>query len=308
MAKWLVTGAAGFIGSNIVEELINRNEEVIGIDDLSTGDIENIKPFLNKFKFIEGSITDLDLLKKIMIDVNYVIHEAAIPSVPRSINEPIKSHEANCTGTLSLLLAVKDSKVKKLVYAASSSAYGDIEGEFKKEDMPSNPLSPYAAMKLYGEHLCKSFSEVYGIKTVCLRYFNVFGPRQDPNSEYSAVIPIFIKSIMNGKSPTIYGDGKTSRDFTYVLNNVNATINAALSEVSSGEVINIATGDSYSLIELVETINKILGKNIKPIFAEERKGDVKHSKADISKAKKLLNYEIKVNFEEGIKKTIEALK
>ncbi len=322
MAIWLVTGCAGFIGSNIVIELIKRGEDVVGIDDLSTGRMSNIKPLLEKFKFIEGSITDMKLMKELLKDVDYVLHQAAIPSVPRSISDPIRSHKANVTGTLTLLTAAKDvndelkektgkEQIKKFVYAASSSAYGNKSNHLpaKHEELPVDPLSPYAAMKLHGEHLCKAYSELFGLKTVSLRYFNVFGPNQDPDSPYSAVIPLFVKAILNNKQPTIFGDGETSRDFTYVANNVDANIKAALSKkVGKGEVLNIALGDSITLNDLVKYINKILGKNIKAKYAPERPGDVKHSKADISKAKKLIGYEPKIGFEEGLKLTIDYYK
>lgn len=303
MSRWLITGCAGFIGSNIVKELLERGEEVIGIDDLSTGRKEN----LPDFKFVEGSVNDLNLMKELMKDVDYVIHLAAIPSVPRSLNDPLRSHEANAKGTLSVLLAAKDTNVKKVVFASSSSVYGNISNDkpSKKEEFPSDPLSPYASMKLYGENLCKNFSENFGLKTISVRYFNVFGPNQDPDSPYSAVIPIFIKKMLKDEEPTIFGDGLTSRDFTYVANVVDGTIKAALSETGNGEVVNIAMNGSITLNELVSMINKLLGKEIKAKYADERPGDVKHSKADISKAKELLGYSPIISFEEGLKKTIE---
>jgi UDP-glucose 4-epimerase len=320
MSNWLITGAAGFIGSNIVEELVSRGETVVGIDDLSTGRAENLHNLNDKdnFTFIAGSITDKELLKEIMADTDYVLHLAAIPSVPRSISDPEKTHEANCLGTLRVLEAASDinqekgnEQVKKVVFAASSSAYGNRSNHLpaKSEDLPVDPISPYAAQKVYGEHLCRSFSESFPIKTVSVRYFNVFGPNQDPDSEYSAVIPIFVKAILHDNQPTIFGDGLTSRDFTYVANNVDATIKAALSDkVGKGEIINVALGDSINLNELVDMINKVLGKEIRPKYSEERPGDVKHSKADIKKAKELIGYEPIVHFEEGLKKTIDYYK
>lgn len=311
--KWLVTGAAGFIGSNIVGELLERKENVVGIDDLSTGRKENILCY--DFEFVQGSVTDKGLLKKLMKDSDYVIHLAAIPSVPRSIENPERSHEVNCLGTLRILEAAKEvnkeagkEQIKKIVFASSSSAYGNRSNNLpaKKEDLPVDPLSPYAAMKVYGENLCRTFSEAYGLKTVALRYFNVFGPKQDPDSPYSAVIPIFIKAILKDEQPTIFGDGLTSRDFTYVANVVDGTIKAAISDnVGSGEVINIALGESVTLNELEEEICSILKKDIKPIYSEERKGDVKHSKADISRAKSLLGFEPLVSFRAGLIRTIE---
>lgn len=308
MSKYLVTGGAGFIGSNIVKKILENGEEVIVLDNLSTGKNENIKPFLDKIKFINGDFTDLEIAKKSVVDIDYVLHQGAIPSVPRSIDDPVKTNNSNILGTLNMLIAARDAKVKRFVYAASSSAYGDSPVMPKIETMPISPKSPYAIQKLTGEQYCQNFCTLFGLETVCLRYFNVFGPNQDPESVYSAVIPMFIKKMLAGESPTIYGDGNTSRDFTYVDNNVDANLRACISNDCSGEVINIACSYEISLNELVEKINSILGTSIKPIYKQERIGDVKHSLADISKAKKLLGYMPIVDFDDGLRKTIEKMR
>ncbi len=309
MAKYLVTGGAGFIGSNIVKRLVTEGKDVRVLDNLSTGKRKNIEPFLDKIEFIEGDFTDLETAKKAVAGVDFVMHQGAIPSVPRSIDDPIKTNGANIVGTLNMLIASRDAGVKRFVYAASSSAYGDSKVMPKEETMPTAPKSPYAIQKMVGELYCQNFYKLFGLETVCLRYFNVFGPNQDPESVYSAVIPLFIKKIMAGESPIILGDGTTSRDFTFVENNVDANIRACEGGLeSAGEVINIACGYEISLNELAEKINNELGKDIKPIYKEERAGDVKHSLADISKAEKLLGYKPIVSFEDGLKKTIEFYK
>src|SRR3989344_2911818 len=278
MAKYLVTGGAGFIGSNIVRVLVARGEEVRVLDDFSTGKKENIEKYLSKIKLIHGDITDLEVAKSAVSGVDYVLHQAAIPSVPRSIDDPIKTNNANILGTLNMLIAVRDEGVKRFVYAASSSAYGDSPTMPKMESMSVAPKSPYAIQKLAGEQYTRVFNELYALPTVSLRYFNVFGPNQDPDSVYSAVIPLFIKKILLGEQPVIYGDGSTSRDFTYVDNNVEANLLACESASNAlGQVINIACGYEVSLTELVEKINRILDTKIEPIFEKERKGDVKHS-------------------------------
>lgn len=303
---FLVTGGAGFIGSNIVKALLANNDTVRVMDNLATGRRENIEPFLDKIDFQQTDLNNLDDCRKAVDGVDYILHQGAIPSVPRSVDDPIKTNNANINGTLNLLIAARDAKVKRLVYAASSSAYGDSPVMPKVETMETRPKSPYAIQKLVGEMYCQNFSKLYGLETVCLRYFNVFGPNQDPNSVYSAVIPLFIKAILQDKSPTIFGDGLTSRDFTYVENNVQANILAAVSaHPVSGEVINIACGYEVSLNQLAEKINQQLGKNIKVNYAPERVGDVKHSLADIGKAEKLLGYKPLVSFDQGLSKTIE---
>ncbi|MBU4372899.1 MAG: SDR family oxidoreductase [Euryarchaeota archaeon] len=298
----LVTGGAGFIGSNLAGELAGENEVVI-LDDLSTGRMENIKELLkmDNVRFIRGSITDMGLLQRSFNGIDYVFHQAALASVPRSIQNPIGSNEANITGTLNVLTAARDRGIKKVIYASSSSVYGDTPTLPKMEDMPVNPLSPYAVTKATGEFYCKVFQDIYGLQTVSLRYFNVFGPRQDPNSQYAAVIPKFINAILNDKPPVVYGDGEQSRDFTFVEHVVDANILACESNMRG--VLNIACGKRITVNQLVEMVNEILGKNIKPVYAEPRPGDIKHSLADISRAKSF-GYNPDSNFKEGLKETI----
>ena len=308
MSKYLVTGAAGFIGSNIVEELVNRGQEVRALDNLSTGRISNLEPFMPKIELVRGDVTDPETVAAAMAGIDYVLHQAALPSVPRSVEEPFASHEANATGTLNVLIAARDARVKRVVYASSSSAYGNSPALPKQEDMPTSPLSPYAVNKLAGEHYCRVFTLVYGLPTVALRYFNVFGPRQDPTSQYAAVIPAFIKAMLAGKQPVIYGDGQQSRDFTYVSNVVSANLLACERDEASGSAINIACGERITLLDLVSEINRHLGTSIEPRFEPERQGDVKHSLADITRAKELLGYRTVVPFGEGLGKTIEYLR
>lgn len=309
MAKYLVTGGAGFIGSNIVRRLVEEGKEVRVLDNLSTGKRKNIEPFLDKVEFVEGDFTDIEVARNAVKGVDYVIHTGAIPSVPRSIDDPISTNSANITGTLNLLIASRDEKVKRFVYSASSSAYGDSPVMPKEETMQTAPKSPYAIQKLFGEMYCQNFYKLFGLETVCLRYFNVFGPNQDPESVYSAVIPLFIKKLQKGESPVILGDGTTSRDFTYVDNNVDANLRACVAESEcAGEVINIACGYEISLNQLVEKINAEMGTDIKPEYKDERAGDVKHSLADIGKAERLLGYKPLVSFDEGLKKTIDFYK
>ncbi len=304
MAKYIVTGGAGFIGSNIVRELVRRGESVKVIDNLSTGHRENLEDLMDKIEFVKADIGDLEALQKEFKGADYVLHQAALCSVPRSIDNPINSNDANVAGTLNVLTAARDNKIKRVVYASSSSVYGDITTPAKIEEERGKILSPYALTKLAGEIYCQLFYELYGLETVVLRYFNVFGPSQDPESQYAAVIPLFIKAALNNESPVIFGDGVQSRDFTYVANNVEANILAATRPGIAGEVFNIACNTSISLNELVAEINHILGKNIKPVFKPRRSGDIKHSKADITKAKTLMGYEPKVSFREGLKKTV----
>jgi len=307
--KYLVTGGAGFIGSNIVKELLDRGEKVRVLDNFSTGKRENIfiyKDNLN-FELIEGDLRSFHVVRDAVRGVDYILHQGALPSVPRSINDPITTNDVNILGTLNILEAAREFKVKRIVYASSSSIYGDSTELPKKEDMFIRPLSPYALSKYTAERYCQIHTMIYGLETVCIRYFNVFGPNQDPSSQYSAVIPKFIELISKGKNPIMYGDGTQSRDFTYVKNVVEANILACTAPKAVGEVINVACNDSTTLLELVSLINDYLCKNVQPKFAERRSGDVQHSLASIKKAQNLLHYKVEVPFKEGLHKTIEFL-
>jgi UDP-glucose 4-epimerase len=308
MAKYLVTGGCGFIGSNIAEYLVAQGHEVRILDNLTTGKRENIAAFARHVEFIEGSLLDKAVVEKAVRGVDYVLHQAALPSVPRSIEDPETSNRVNVEGTVILLRACTQAGVKRVVYAASSSAYGDQPTLVKSENLLPRPKSPYAVSKLAGEYYMQAFSACYGLETVSLRYFNVFGPRQDPTSQYSAVIPKFITAMLRGQRPTIYGDGTQTRDFTFVFNNVLANIAAAEAPGVSGRVFNIACGTSYSLLDLVSEINAILGTSIEPEFAPPRAGDVRHSLADISSAQEALGYKVVVDFREGLRRTIEWYK
>ena len=305
MAVYLITGGAGFIGSHIADALVARGDTVRIYDNFSTGKRSNLSQLRDQVEIFEASVTDSAALAKAMRGVDYVLHQAALPSVPRSIQDPLESHEAAATGTLKVLLAAHEARVKRVVYAGSSSAYGDIEGEFKREDMLPAPLSPYAAVKLAGENYCRVFFHTYGLQTVVLRYFNVFGPRQDPTSQYSAVIPLFIAKMIDDVRPTVYGDGTQSRDFTYIDNVVLGNLLACESETAAGQVINMACGLSITLRDLIDSLNRMLGKQIEPYFVSPRVGDIWRSRADIEKARRLLNYEAKVGFEDGLKRTLE---
>lgn len=305
MSKYLVTGGAGFIGSNIVEELVAMGEEVVVLDNLSTGYRDNIEEFIGDIDLIEGDIRDAEVVNKGMYGVDYVFHQAALASVPRSIDDPVLVNDVNTNGTLNVLEQARKAGVRSLVYAASSSAYGDSEISPKHEELRPRPLSPYAVSKLVGEHYCSVYSNVYGLPTISLRYFNVFGPRQDPGSQYAAVVPIFISSLLEEKTPVIYGDGEQSRDFTFVSNVVKANILAAKSEGAEGEMMNVACGDQYTVNRLFAIIKENLESDTEPKFADPRPGDVKHSLADISKAEQMIGYSVDVTFEEGLKKTID---
>ncbi len=306
--KFLVTGGAGFIGSNIVSALLEKGYRVKILDNFSSGKRENLKGFENDIELIEGDIRSYHIVQESVKDVDIVLHQAALPSVPRSIKDPITSNEVNVNGTLNILEASVAAKVKKVIYASSSSVYGDNPQLPKVESMMPNPLSPYAVSKLSGEKYCSVFSRIYGLETISLRYFNVFGPRQDPSSQYSAVIPRFIKAINNNEQPVIFGDGEQSRDFTYVKNVVEANILAALTGCESGIAMNCAAGGQITLNQLVKYINNILGKNIKPVYKDPRAGDIKHSFADIHLAKDKIGYSPSVNFEEGLKLTADSYK
>ncbi|PYV90136.1 MAG: LPS biosynthesis protein WbpP [Acidobacteria bacterium] len=308
MSIYLVTGGAGFIGSNIVEELVNQGARVRVIDNFSTGHLENLRTFRNRVDFRELDICNLADLKKAVEGVDYILHQAAIPSVPRSVIDPIGSHNADVTGTLHVLWAAKEAGVKRVVYAASSSAYGDSEQLPKEEAMRVSPISPYGLMKYMGEEYCQLFSSLYGLETVSLRYFNVFGPRQDPNSQYSGVLSRFITAMLSGQRPVIFGDGEQSRDFTYVSNVVQANLLACHSSKAIGKVFNVACGDRITLNRVVEILNRLLGSHLEPIYEPTRTGDIKHSMADITLAKVNLKYIPTVGFEEGLRLTVEWYK
>lgn len=302
--KVVVTGGAGFIGSHLAEELARQGYHVIIVDDLSSGKLENIQLLLSSdnVEFLPGSITELPLLQEIFQDANCVFHLAAIPTVPKSIENPLATHEVNVTGTLNVLVAAKDNGVKKVIYASSSSIYGDTPTLPKREDMLPSPQSPYAVTKLAGEYYCQVFQEVYGLPTACLRYFNVYGPRQDPHSQYAAVIPSFIFKLVKNKSPIIFGDGEQSRDFTFVKDAVNATILAAESNATG--VFNVGTAQRVTINDLARLITRLTGKDIKPIYQQPRPGDVRHSLADVSKAKRF-GYNANYNLEQGLKESIK---
>lgn len=308
MMKFLVTGGAGFIGSNIVEELLKKGHSVRVLDNFSTGKRENLKEFNSDIEFFEGDIRSYHIVRRAVEEIEVILHQAALPSVPRSINDPITTNEVNATGTLNILDAAKDTGVKRIVYASSSSVYGDNPELPKREDMLPNPLSPYAVSKLAGENYCRVFSKLYGIETVILRYFNVFGPRQDQSSQYSAVIPRFIKLMSNDQRPTIYGDGTQSRDFTYVANIVEGNLLAATKDVKSGLVMNCACHGQVTLKELVKQINNLLNKNTEPIYADSRPGDIKHSFANIELIKKILDFKPIISFLDGLSSTIKFYK
>ena len=305
MAVYVVTGGGGFIGSHIVEELLRRNEPVKVIDNFSTGKYENVEPFEDDAEIIEADISEAKNLAQYLKRVDFVIHQAAIPSVPKSILDPVKSHQANVNGTLKLLVACREAGVKRVVYASSSSLYGDSPTLPKHEAMMPNPLSPYGAQKLFGEMYCQVFTRAYGLETVSLRYFNVFGPRQDATSQYSGVLALFIPAVLQGRRPTIFGDGLQSRDFTYVKNVVFANLLACKIPGVGGQVFNVACGDRITVNSMLQQINRITGKDITPVYAHPRPGDIMHSQADVTKARAKLAYQPQVSFEEGLRRTIE---
>jgi nucleoside-diphosphate-sugar epimerase len=308
MAKFLVTGGAGFIGSHLVENLIRQNQQVVALDNLSSGRYANIAPFMDKsgrLTFIEGDVRDLQTCRQAMAGVDYVLHQAARPSVQRSMEDPLLSHDINVTGGLNVLMAAAAAKVKRLVAASSSSVYGNRqpESEPKREDMDMRPLSPYAVNKVSMEYYCRVFCQRFALSTVSLRYFNVFGPRQDPDSPYAAVIPKFIFSLLHDQRPVIYGDGAQARDFTYVDNVVAANLSAAVAPGVDGMAFNVAGGQSFSLLDLLARLQRILKRpDIEPIFAPSRPGDVRYSAADLRLSRRLLNYQTLVNFEQGLQK------
>lgn len=305
---YMVTGGGGFIGSHIAARLLQDGHRVLVIDNLLTGKPENLdylRSLGGDLAVYNISITELDDIQPLFKGVDCVFHQAALPSVPRSINDPLETHKHCVTGTLNVLVAARDGGVRRVVYAASSSAYGDQAGEFKTEDMIPQPISPYGAAKLAGEFYCKAFTQVYGLETVALRYFNVFGPRQDPKSQYAAVIPKFINMMLGGNPPTIYGDGQQSRDFTYIDNVVHGNILAAHAPDASGQMMNLATGGNVTLLELVSKLNKLLGTNFEPLHLPEVPGDIQRSRAGISKARDLLDFVPVVDFDTGLARTVE---
>jgi UDP-glucose 4-epimerase len=304
MAKYLVTGGAGFIGSHLTDELVRRGHRVRVVDSLITGKRRNLD-HIPGVDFLEGDLADASVATRAVEGIDYVLHQAAIPSVPRSVQDPITSNRANIDASLNILVAARDAGVKRLVYAGSSSAYGDTPTLPKREDMPTNPLSPYALQKLVAEQYCQMFTRLYGFETVTIRYFNVFGPRQDPGSPYSGVISLFSTAVLEGRQPTIYGDGEQTRDFTYVANVVDGVLRACEAPKAAGEVINVACGTRISLNDLLRVMNRIVGTNLRAVYKEPRAGDVRDSQADITKAKALLGYAPSVSLEDGLAKTLE---
>ena len=305
MEKFLITGGAGFIGSNICKELISQGCFVRVVDNLLTGKKSNLASIIDKVDFIQADMGDAEVAQSAMKDIDVVLHQGALPSVPRSVDGPAATHKHCVDATFTLLLAARDAGIKRFVFAASSSAYGDTPTLPKVETMTPMPLSPYAAAKLVGEYYCSVFYEVFGLETISLRYFNVFGPQQDPASQYAAAIPAFVTAILKDEPPTIYGDGEQSRDFTYVDNVVEANLLAVRAKQTKGEVINIACGEAITVNTIIDMINELLGKDIKPNYTDPRPGDVKHSLADITLAEKLIGYKTKIPFKQGLKLAIE---
>jgi nucleoside-diphosphate-sugar epimerase len=301
MEKVLVTGGAGFIGSNISRKLVSEGCFVRVVDNLLTGKRSNLGDIIDKIEFVEADMGDPKVAAAAMKGIDVVLHQGALPSVPKSVEDPAATHRHCVDATFTLLMAARDAKVKRFVYAASSSAYGDTPTLPKAETMSTSPLSPYAVAKLVGEYYCSVFYKVFGLETISLRYFNVFGPFQDPTSQYAAAIPAFVTAILKDEPPTIYGDGEQSRDFTYIDNVVEANLLAARAAQTKGEVVNIACGDAVTINEIIGMINDIAGKDVKPVYAPPRPGDVKHSLADISLAKKVIGFEPVVPFREGLK-------
>jgi nucleoside-diphosphate-sugar epimerase len=304
MANYLVTGGAGFIGSHLTEELVRRGHRVRVVDSLITGKRRNLEHIAG-VEFMEGDLAEPGVAERAVQGIEYVLHQAAIPSVPRSVKDPVTSNRANITSTVNVLVGARDAGVKRLVYAGSSSAYGNTATLPKREDMPTSPLSPYALQKLVGEQYCQMFTQLYGFETVTTRYFNVFGPRQDPGSPYSGVISLFSTALLEGRQPTIYGDGEQTRDFTYIANVVDGVLRCCDAPKAAGEMMNLATGGRISLNQLLQTMNDLLGTSLQPIYKETRAGDVKDSQADITKARELLGYAPIVSLEEGLRRTLE---
>ncbi len=304
-SKYLITGGAGFIGSNIAERLVRIGEGVTVLDDLSAGKIGNLAPVKNKITFIKGDIRNEKDLDKALKGADFVLHQAALRSVPRSMARPFEYNDVNVNGTLRLLIKAKEHKVKRVVFASSSSVYGERDTFPEREEDKASPISPYAATKLLGEYYCKLFARSFGLETVALRYFNVFGPKQSLENEYAVVVPKFITCMLNDEKPPIHGDGLQERDFTFIENVVQANLNAAIAPGASGGVFNVACGASTSVLGIVNALNAIMGKSIKPVFGPKRPGDVRKSLADVTKLKKKLNLKDFVGFEEGLKRTVE---
>jgi nucleoside-diphosphate-sugar epimerase len=302
--KFLVTGGAGFIGSHLTEELVQRGHQVRVVDDFSTGKKKNIASFLDKIELIEGDIRDIEVCRRAAKGMDFVLHQAALTSVPYSIENPLLTNEINIKGTLNLLLASRDATIQRYVFASSAAVYGDDPHLPKKEEVVGASLSPYALSKRVGEMFCQLFTRTFGLSTVCLRYFNIFGPRQDPASQYASVIPLFISRMLKNEKPVIFGDGEQTRDFLFVSNVVEANMLAVKADSLEGEVFNIGYGEETSINELTRKINEILKMNIRPAYDEPRPGDIKGSFADISRARKMLKYEPTVDFSEGLKRTI----
>jgi nucleoside-diphosphate-sugar epimerase len=305
MAKYLVTGGAGFIGSHIAEALVKRGESVRVLDNLLTGKLENLAGFLQGVEFLEGDIRDLDTCRKAVDGVDYILHQAALPSVPRSVEDPLLTNAINITGTLNLMLAARDTGVRSFVQASSSSVYGDDAAPRKLEGREGKPLSPYAISKLVDEKYARVFQDLFGFRAVSLRYFNVFGPRQDPFSQYAAVIPLFITKVLKGERPTIFGDGEQSRDFTFVENVVEGNILAARSDRGGGEAINLACGERLTVNALLAAVNDVLGTKVEAVYVDPRPGDILHSTADVEKSRRVLGFEPRVTFLDGLKTTVD---
>lgn len=304
MATYLVTGGAGFIGSHLVEELVRRGERVRVVDSLITGRRENLSAVASSIDFVQGDLAELEVARRAVEGVDYVLHQAAIPSVPRSVTEPLLCHRANVDATLNVLVAARDAGVRRVVYAGSSAVYGSAPALPKREEMAPEPLSPYALQKLVSEQYARLFTSLYGLETVTTRYFNVFGPRQDPSSSYSGVISLFIRALLDGRAPTIYGDGEQTRDFTYVADVVDGVLKACHAPGVAGEVFNVAAGGRVSLNHLLALLQKLTGSSMKPVHGPPRLGDVQDSQADIGRARERLSYEPRVGFEDGLARTL----
>lgn len=305
MANFLVTGGAGFIGSHLVAALVERGERVRVLDNFSTGQRQNLAPFQAKIDLIEGDLRHPEDCKRACDGIEIIFHEGAVPSVPRSVEDPVMTHQANIDGTFNILEAARLAKCRRLVYAASSSAYGDTPTLPKHEGMLPQPLSPYGVHKLAAEFYCRAYYECFGFQTLALRYFNVFGPRQNPKSQYAAAIPAFVTSILAGQPPTVYGDGEQTRDFTYIANIVHANLLAAKAEKTCGQVINVACGERITINRIISRINEYLGKDVRPQYVPKRPGDIRDSFADINLAKKVIGFEPQVLFDEGLRRTID---